>query len=113
MADYLTLSGDSICRPTNTNNVRPPLSQPQLPRSSTHRTVQVKVLATSSHNAPCMMYADPPGKGRVVIDCGFTKFYDPKWYEFLLPSRCIISPVSCISDTWYFGILFSAVHPFV
>lgn len=51
--------GDSICRPTNTNNV--------------------KVLATSSHNAPCMMYADPPGKGRVVIDCGFTKFYDPKW----------------------------------
>jgi stress response protein SCP2 len=51
--------GDSICYPTNTN--------------------QVKVLATSSHNRPCMMYAEPAGKGRIVIDCGFTKFYDPQW----------------------------------
>jgi len=51
--------GITICYPTNTNKVQP--------------------LATSSYGHVCMAYAEPAGKGRVVIDCGWTKLRDPWW----------------------------------
>jgi len=42
----------------------------------------MKVLALNSSEHPVIMFDDPPvhqGRGRVLLDCGFTKLWDPYW----------------------------------
>jgi len=40
---------------------------------------QMTVIGQSTDNKPCFFCYEPPGKGRVLVDCGFTKLFNDRW----------------------------------
>jgi len=40
---------------------------------------QMTIIGQSSDNNPCFFCVEDPGKGRLVVDCGFTKIFDHLW----------------------------------
>jgi len=40
---------------------------------------QMTVIGQSTDNNPCFFCVEPPGKGRIMVDCGYTKLYDFSW----------------------------------
>jgi len=39
------------------------------------------VIGQSTDNHPCFFCTEEPGKGRLVVDCGFTKLFDDLWQK--------------------------------
>ncbi|KAL4482920.1 hypothetical protein ABPG74_018946 [Tetrahymena malaccensis] len=61
--------GDTICAPQIISN------------TNSKNYGELEIIGTSSHNLPAFMSL--PGtkkRGRIVIDCGFTKLYDQNWF---------------------------------
>jgi len=65
--------------------------------SSSHP--EVKVLGHSSDGNPVILYADKnlQGRGRIVIDCGFTKLVLAKWNKTAGTSRYVTNAVCWLS----------------
>jgi len=40
---------------------------------------QMTVIGQSTDNNPCFFCVEPKGKGRIMVDCGYTKLYDYTW----------------------------------
>jgi len=40
---------------------------------------QMTIIGQSTDNHPCFFCVEEPGKGRLVVDCGYTKIFDRLW----------------------------------
>jgi len=40
---------------------------------------QMTIIGQSTDNHPCFFCVEDPGKGRLVVDCGYTKIFDSLW----------------------------------
>jgi len=42
---------------------------------------EITIIGQSTDNYPCFFCVEDPGKGRLVVDCGYTKIFDRLWGE--------------------------------
>jgi len=57
------------------------------------------VIGQSTDNHPCFFCTEEPGKGRLLVDCGFTKLYDQKWDKTAGTERYVLN-----CSVWLLGL---------
>jgi len=57
------------------------------------------VIGQSTNNHPCFFCTEEPGKGRLMVDCGYTKLCESKWKQTAGTERYVLN-----CSTWLLGL---------